>query len=101
MRRSPGVLKHQPHLETGAATATSDGDRPEEDVPRLGVVIADDNEWVRDLVKNALEPYFAVDRSVGDGSALIAQGDLESGLEQARTGLAPNKQPRAQPGGKR
>ncbi len=51
--------------------STSDGDRQEEGAPRLAVVIADDNEWVRDLVKNALGPYFAIDRSVGDGSALI------------------------------
>ncbi len=38
---------------------------------RFSVVIADDNEWVRELVKNALEPYFAIDGSVGDGEALI------------------------------
>ncbi len=38
---------------------------------RLSVVVADDNEWVRELIKNALEPHFAIDRSVRDGQALV------------------------------
>lgn len=37
----------------------------------LSVVIADDNEWVRELVKTALEPHFVIRRSVGNGRALI------------------------------
>ncbi len=37
----------------------------------LSVVIADDNEWVRELVRTALEPYFVVRRSVDNGRALV------------------------------
>ncbi len=71
MKRGSAVLKHQRHLDTGAAMSTGGGDRPEERMSRPAVVIADDNEWVRDLVKNALEPCFAIERSVGDGGALV------------------------------
>ncbi len=71
MRRSSVVLKHQRHFDTNAATWPSDGDRQEEGMSRPAVVIADDNEWVRDLVKSALEPCFAIERSVGDGGALV------------------------------
>ncbi len=37
----------------------------------LSVVIADDNEWVRELIRAALEPYFVIQRSVSTGRALI------------------------------
>ncbi len=39
---------------------------------RLSVVIADDNDYVLQIVKSALEPQFAVPASVSNGKALIA-----------------------------
>ncbi len=38
---------------------------------RPSVVIADDNEWIRAVVKSELEPLCEVDAAVGDGRALI------------------------------
>ncbi len=36
------------------------------------VVIADDNEWVRQMVKTALDPHFEILASVSNGKALVA-----------------------------
>jgi CheY-like chemotaxis protein len=60
-------------LQETSEAPLGDGERAGKATKRRpSVAIADDNEWIRAAVKDALEPFFEIAASVDDGRALIA-----------------------------